>query len=423
MVDIYQEIWTADQQESGIRPIIASQEADANHGYVVVNEKSVADPGHALFSDVVIPDSKKRTYELCKKLFNNYTLDQTKFENETIEELGEVMEFLDAILMSAPMRIARDFIQVQTGRALSDHKWYQLVSDLWFTPYKMGSNPSLTGFEHIVVGEQKKSKAGGYHFWFKYWLDDSAQLSGTDDIVYNGTAGGLQDKNLLVPEISTISYTWNAFDYEREANRKLFKKIGGFFNGCSAEGLIALGTVRGYFPARAPKETIINGSKYELKIFHGSSQRHLRTFYPVFLGIVDRLDQPEIPDTPVALPTPITSLPDEMATPPTVRIVGAKVNPVGHDPGNEVVTLVNTGPETVDLAGWKIEDKNGNQYALTHDSIGGGIFQSYQLRENTAQLSNKGGEIKLVNASGEIVHEVSYTINQVREQGLTLLFT
>lgn len=422
MEDIYQEIWAADQQGSGIKPVIHAGQGKVKDGYVVVNEKSVADPDHALFGDVVIPDSKKKTYDLCKKLFNNYTLDQTKVEDETIEELGEVMEFLDAILYSGPMEVARDYIQIQTGKKFTDHKWYQLVSDLWFTPYKMGNNPSLTGFEHIVVGEQKKSKAGGYHFWYKYWLDDTAALSGTDDIVYNGTAGGMQDKNLLVPEISTISYTWNAFDYERAVNRRLFKKIGGFFNGCSAEGLIALGTVRGYFPARAPKETTINGSKYELKVFHGSSQRHLRTFYPVFLDIVEQIEQPEIPDTPIALPTPITSHPDTSAASHAVQIIGAKVNPKGDDVGKETVTIVNTGAVDVDITGWKIEDKNGNKYELTKKNIGSGDFQTYMLKKNTAQLSNKGGEIKLIDASDETVHEVFYTVNKAREQGATLLF-
>jgi poly(U)-specific endoribonuclease len=421
MEDIYQEIWTADQQGSGIQPVIHASHGDTSKGYVVVNEKSVADPDHALFGDVVIPDSKKGTYDLCKKLFNNYTLDQTKVEDETIEELGEVMEFLDAILDSGPMEIARDYIQVQTGRKFTDHKWYQLVSDLWFTTYKMGNNPSLTGFEHIVVGEQKKAKAGGYHFWYKYWLDDTAALSGKDDIVYNGTAGGMQDKNLLVPEISTISYTWNAFDYEREVNRKLFKKIGGFFNGCSAEGLLALGTVRGYFPARAPKETVINGSKYELKIFHGSSQRHLRTFYPVFLDIVEQIQQPEIPNTPIALPTPISSLPESTAS-YTIRIIGAKVNPKGDDVGKEMVTIVNTGADDEDITNWKIEDKNGNRYDLNNTKIASGEFQSYTLDKNSAQLSNKGGEIKLIDDNGDVVHEVFYTINQAREQGVTLLF-
>lgn len=421
MEDIYQEIWNADQQGSGVRPVIHAGHGDADNGYVVVNEKSVADPDHSLFGNVVIPESKRRTYDLCKKLFNNYTLDQTKLEDETNEELEEVMEFMDAVLDSGPMDIARDYIQIQTGRKLSDHKWYQLVSDLWFTPYKMGNNPSLTGFEHIIVGEQKKSKAGGYHFWYKYWLDDTAALSGTDDIIYNGTAGGMQDKNLLVPEISTISYTWHAYDYEREVNRKLFKKIGGFFNGCSAEGMLALGTVRGYFPARAPKETVINGSKYDLKVFHGNTQRHLRTFYPVFLDIVEQIDQPEIPNTSIALPDPVSSLPNPSITMP-VRIIGAKVNPEGDDVGKEVVTIVNTGAESIDVAGWKIEDKNGNRYNLLKNTIGSGVFQSYTLSENTAQLSNKGGAIKLLNNTGEVVHEVSYTIVQAREQGMTLLF-
>ena len=49
----------------------------------------------------------------------------------------------------------------------------------------------LSGFEHTFVGEQKETKATGYHFWFKYLIDDSIDNdTGYDNISF----GGLFDK-------------------------------------------------------------------------------------------------------------------------------------------------------------------------------------------------------------------------------------
>jgi poly(U)-specific endoribonuclease len=35
-----------------------------------------------------------------------------------------------------------------------------------------GRRSCLSGFEHVVVGEQESPKTQGYHFWYKYFLDD-----------------------------------------------------------------------------------------------------------------------------------------------------------------------------------------------------------------------------------------------------------
>ena len=40
----------------------------------------------------------------------------------------------------------------------------------------MGADPALSGFEHVVVGEQEGAKAQGYHFWYKYYLDDDSTV-------------------------------------------------------------------------------------------------------------------------------------------------------------------------------------------------------------------------------------------------------
>ena len=54
-----------------------------------------------------------------------------------------------------------------------------------------------------------------------------------------------------------------------------------------------------------------------------------------------------------------------------VRIAGALVNPFGHDPGLESVTLVNLSPEPLDLAGWQIADRNDDRVTVRLSDING----------------------------------------------------
>lgn len=104
-----------------------------------------------------------------------------------------------------------------------------------------------------------------------------------------------------------------------------------------------------------------------------------------------------------------------------VRIVAALVNPEGHDPGRESVTLVNTTPEAVDLSGWRIADRNKNSSELS-GTLGAGEAAGMKLDGRGAQLGNKGGIISLLDPDGLKVDGVSYTRDQARRQGWTLVF-
>ena len=105
-----------------------------------------------------------------------------------------------------------------------------------------------------------------------------------------------------------------------------------------------------------------------------------------------------------------------------IRIVAALVNPAGHDPGRETVTLVNTTAEAVDLTGWEIADRNKNRSALAGVMPGPGEAVAVTLDGQGAQLGNKGGIITLLDPEGLKVDGVSYTRDQVRRQGWTLVF-
>jgi hypothetical protein len=287
--DIYQEIWDADQGHAGVRAVRPTDKGDENgsDGYAVVDEKAAASREHRLLPAIHIPEGKLESYRRVAAMFNNYTLDQTKRENDTPEEQAEVQAFLQAIHRTPPMEVAREYAARQTGRAIGHDEWWATVERVWFERGNMGGNLDLSGFEHTMVGEQKQGKLGGYHFWYKYYLDENfVRTPGapTEDLIdFNVWKHGTED----TPDVVTLSYVWRAFDYEAGQYRKLTKPTGGFWVGPSAEGLLAMGTVRFLGEVNAPREAVINGHRYKLSVHAGASSRNLRSFYPEYVGPVN----------------------------------------------------------------------------------------------------------------------------------------
>lgn len=430
MQNIYQMIWDADQNENGIPAILNTATGDEVKGFVKVNSNlDQSDEDLRVLTDLHIPESKRKTYQLGLKLFDNFALAERDEEIDNAEERTEVHDFIDAIIDTAPMQVAREYVAQQTGSSLTRERWYNTIMEMWFRKYSMSGDPHLSGFEHVIIGEQDGSKAKGYHFWYKYYLDDG--FAREQDGLYKDSFPALRDDRInyfgtkakgnqaLYPESVTISYRWFAPDYEDQSLRPLFKKIGGFFVGCSLEGLLALGTVRGHLGINAPKKAVINGAEYEMKLFHSHDNHHIRTFYPVFIRGVEAPPTPPNPPFPPNPPIP----PIPPAVPNSIKIIAALVNPTGHDPGKESITLINTSPTPMTINNWEIMDRNGNKSSFSTSSIEGGDTFRVVLDGNGAQLSNsKDGTIKLLNEHGEMVDLVSYSKSKVREQGRTILF-
>jgi poly(U)-specific endoribonuclease len=440
-MDIYQRIWDADQAGNGIQPILKGQKGDEATGYVVIDEKRRASGKHQLFPKVVIPKHKEETYQLCRLLFNNYRLDRSKFERSSYTENQEIHDLLEAIVDSKPMKVVRDYLTAQTGEAFPSSRWYNVLKVIYFTPYRLGSAPACTGFEHLVVGEKKNEYVSGYHFWYKYYLDDTHDYLFSDDIHYMGTRSDRAD--LQVPETSTIAFKWEALDYEKGEKIPLLKKAGGFFNGCSIEGLMALGALRFSQRARAPKEGIINGAKYNFVLYRNGNQ--MITFYPDFVKIVDKSQVGKVIRTtkPVVAPKPkpvvkaaktttktttkkveTTKAPKvevKKLTELSIRIIAALVNPMGRDAGNETVTLLNTNPEDVNLKGWRLEGKNGRGSVIDVVIPAGGSAL-IKLKKGSMSLRNTGGVINLEDHEGNLMDTVSYSRNQASDEGWTIVF-
>lgn len=120
---------------------------------------------------------------------------------------------------------------------------------------------------------------------------------------------------------------------------------------------------------------------------------------------------------PIPSPTPV---PPENDT--AVRIMAALVNPKGDDARKEVVYLLNTTDKNIDLDGWAIADKQKKKEILKGVQIAAGEVLQYHLSGQTAQLSNNGGIITLLNKSGLKISGVSYTAKQAAQQGQVVKF-
>lgn len=282
-MNIYQEIWDADMQGNGIRPISSGETGNESEGYVVVNTES-CEPQHHVIQDLHIPGSKKRSYELVERLFNNYTLNQKKREfNNTLDESREIEEFLNMAIESPPLKKAKQFIEQRDNAEYTQLQWYTHLHDIWFRTFQTKSGKDLSGFEHVFIGEQKGKKLGGHHFWYKYWLEDNADANETHTDQIQMTCSVSSDKTSPNPDVVTVGYKLEAYDYEKKEFVKLTKNIGGFFVGLSAEGILALGTARFTPQGYAPKDAIINGTHYVLELFRSPDNKSLRTFYPVYI--------------------------------------------------------------------------------------------------------------------------------------------
>jgi len=121
-------------------------------------------------------------------------------------------------------------------------------------------------------------------------------------------------------------------------------------------------------------------------------------------------------DQPGPGPQPAAGEPDHH-----VRIIGARVNPIGPAPEAENVTLINASPLDIDLGGWGLLDRLKQRMTLPPQTLPAGDTTRIDLQP-PVQLGNKGGLITLVNPDGLKVDGVAYTQDQADQEGWTITF-
>jgi hypothetical protein len=108
-------------------------------------------------------------------------------------------------------------------------------------------------------------------------------------------------------------------------------------------------------------------------------------------------------------------LPPPIEPTPGLKISALLPNPEGPDEGHEWVELKNTGDSEVDLVGWVLVDRSGNELSLS-GKIAAGAERKIDLAARELPLNNSGGdEIRLVNPSGNIADSFAYSGQQATQ--------
>lgn len=95
-----------------------------------------------------------------------------------------------------------------------------------------------------------------------------------------------------------------------------------------------------------------------------------------------------------------------------IFISAAMVDPTGQDTGNEWISLINLGGNTVNINDWTLVDNSEKRYSITNISLSPG--ESTIIRNiKPLQLSNNGDIIKLFDNNGARVDWVNYTQRMV----------
>lgn len=105
-----------------------------------------------------------------------------------------------------------------------------------------------------------------------------------------------------------------------------------------------------------------------------------------------------------------------------VKIFAALINPKGVDPGKETVYLLNTTTADIDLNGWMIADKLKHKEKISGITLNAGQTIMIRLSGKSAQLSNEGGIITLLDKNGTKISGVSYTKADASAQGTVVKF-
>jgi Lamin Tail Domain len=113
--------------------------------------------------------------------------------------------------------------------------------------------------------------------------------------------------------------------------------------------------------------------------------------------------------------------PEPTAADRRLRIVAALVNPRGPAPEVETVTLLNAGPDEIDLAGWSIADQAKRRLVLDSAALPAGDAVRVVLAA-PVQLGNRGGLVTLLDPDGLKVDGVAYTKGQAGAEGWRLVF-
>ncbi|XP_032830908.1 poly(U)-specific endoribonuclease-A-like [Petromyzon marinus] len=273
---VLNELWKADVNRltPGTHYAISPQ---GKAGYVPPGSDSARDCAARplfIFVDEAALQSRD-TYKTFIALLDNYEEQTGTTETVTAEEVRENHRFLDAVMQTAVMQIAHEFLASKGLASKDPGKFKQHLYRIWFELYSRGGCADSSGFEHVFVGETRRSRELlGFHNWVQFYLQEKR-----GNVDYKGfVARRYKDKPDEDDHLLTLQFSWKA----------AVKPAGSSFIGCSPEFELATYTL--CFLAGGGGRDGERSSRYPLRLDefrlelvchrHGT---HIGTVYPVLL--------------------------------------------------------------------------------------------------------------------------------------------
>jgi uncharacterized protein YukJ len=104
-----------------------------------------------------------------------------------------------------------------------------------------------------------------------------------------------------------------------------------------------------------------------------------------------------------------------------VRLVAALVDPLGSAAEAPTITLLNASPAPIDLTDWRIADHAKRTCPVPAGSLAAGAVLVMTPTDGVV-LGAGGGILTLLDPEGRKVHGVSYTAEEARVEGWTIVF-
>ncbi|CAI2725503.1 unnamed protein product [Schistosoma spindalis] len=164
------------------------------------------------------------TFSKFIALLDNYNPQVGISDFATEEEEREEDDFINELLKTKIMKMTYDFLVEKQKISGGIDDLGKLLKDLWFKRYRRRHIGDSSAFEHVFVGEHKKSMVLGLHNWIQYYLKEKKK-----EINYYGWKKSSVHEHLI-----TIEYL--------EEN-KYKKPLGSIFVGSAPEFDIAVYTV------------------------------------------------------------------------------------------------------------------------------------------------------------------------------------
>ncbi|XP_053478874.1 uridylate-specific endoribonuclease C [Ictalurus furcatus] len=247
-------------------------------GYIPKGSKVAVDHASSPLFSYVNENKLKSitTYTCFMKLLDNYERSTGVSEKVTTDEIAENNAFLDAILDTAVMKRAHQYL-VKKGKSKSDLRQFKSqLYYMWFRLYhrdRTGGEDS-SGFEHVFVGETQSGRdIMGLHNWVQFYLQEKQNL--LDYKGYKATRNDMPDAD---DHVLNVQFGWHG----------LLKPVGSTFIGVSPEFEMAVFTILFLTSTEKTSTAVVNMDQYQLELVVNRHGRSIGTSYPKLLSSNNR---------------------------------------------------------------------------------------------------------------------------------------